>query len=454
MANGNQINNITNPQSLLEIKALLERKKQLISEKTRLSQPKNVGVIEQQAPLGRRVLGKIHQRLPEVGQFAGGFVGTAAGSRVGAPARGGIAGGTAGRMLGRLGQLSIEQFADNPKKFIMEVLNPLPRQGGINAIMRNTTPEQQAAIKTEFLNTLGNEVFFAGLGQVGKGAIKGIAGEFLGERVAERGFESGFKKMTDPKFRNGRVPKEIAVKTGQYFQKLRNVAGKNVSTAVNRQGVGNKLVSKQFLQDGLNEINQTLGSIDGMSVLTAPNQKNILKGIVADVQRDITRSKRGVSIGRLWDIRKNKVDKLMFGRRFSEEATEYLKSVRQLLNNPIRQASPEVAQKITTYSSLFDLIKYTKLFNVSISPVASIIAITGVFLAGIDILVKKEKLISLDHKLASFIANYMTNWINSNKVSFIIHNRHTTDFLDWVYNPIWQIWLFLYSLGLIEAWLC
>ena len=102
----------------------------------------------------------------------------------------------------------------------------------------------------------------------------------------------------------------------------------------------------------------------------------------------------------------------------------------------------------------FDLIKYTKLFNVSISPVASIIAITGVFLAGIDILVKKEKLISLDHKLASFIANYMTNWINSNKVSFIIHNRHTTDFLDWVYNPIWQIWLFLYSLGLIEAWLC
>jgi len=324
-----------------------------------LSRAQNIG---QRPPLAERIVSKGVAALPPIGQFVGGMVGTIEGARRGTPGRGGIVGGTLGRSLARLGQLSINQFRENPVKFVKEALNPLSG-GVVGGLIRNTTPEQKKFMINEFLTTLGSETLFTGLGKFAQGALKGATGELIGKRASERGFEVGFKELTDPKFRQGRVPKAIAERMGRFFPRLRNVSGKSVGEAINRTGVGDStttLVNNQpvklnkLVSEGLKDIEKRLGGIEELGELTSPAQKRLIRQEI-EFLKTLANQKR-LNIRNLWEGRR-KFDKIAFGKKFSEEATEYLENVRRLINNPIKSSSEEVAQKFGTYRAVVKLEK-------------------------------------------------------------------------------------------------
>lgn len=300
--------------------------------------------IRNRSSFGQRMLGKFQAGLPSLGQFVGGM----GGAMLSKNRLGGIAGGTFGRVAGRFGQLAIGQIAKNPMKFLEGF-----GKEGIVSVLTNATPEQREFVKNEFLGTLASETLFSGLGAVGEKAVKGVASELLGEEVAKRGFEGGFKRMLDPKFRSGRVPQEIAIKADKFFDRLRDVTGKGVDEAINQKAIANKAISTDIVAKGLTEIRDRLGKVDELSEAVSPAQKKLIKKQLAEITERLKKSK-GITIKELWN-RRREVDKILYGRRWSAEADDYLKSVRKLLNNPVRNASPDVAKNFDRYSFVMDV---------------------------------------------------------------------------------------------------
>lgn len=337
-------------EQLVEMRSLLQERNKLLARKSALSKAETIGV---QPSLGERVAGRVGAGLPSFGQFAGGLAGGVAGGVVGQPFKGGIIGGTFGRMTGRLGQLGISQFKENPGKFIQDVLNPM--SGGIpGAIVKNATPEQRDFLNKEFTSTLVSETLFAGLAKFGLRTLKGVAGAFIGKRTSELGFKNGFKKLIDPKFREGRVPKEIAEKTGQFFQKLRSALGRKTQDAVNKPGVGDQLVPTESISQGLDAVERTFGNIDELSINVSTAQRKVMKSLIENIKEKISKKPTGITVSELWNERKL-FDETFFGRRFAPEADEYLKNVRRILNNPIRGSSDEVAESFNNYSNFIDI---------------------------------------------------------------------------------------------------
>lgn len=296
---------------------------------------------------------RVQSALPGIGQFAGGLLGGGAGAVVGGPtgaAAGSALMGTFGRGLGLLGEKTAERVQRDPTS-TFGFQAPF---GPVGETLKDLTKEEKGQMGKDVSKAAATEAFFApiglGIGNIFGGVGKNILGALLGDRVAERGAEVGFKNILKPEFFEGRLPKAIAKKAGGFFDKLLTVTGKGVKRAVNSSPAKDQVLSSQQIQQGLIEINKRLGSFDEFSdALVSKSQKKILR----NVTKELLDLDGDVPIPEIWEARK-RLDKVLFGKKFGPEAQEYLKSIRKLLNNPIKEASEEVAESFSKYSFVVD----------------------------------------------------------------------------------------------------
>ena len=252
---------------------------------------------------------KVAPMLPEIGQFAGGLVGGAAVPPH--PFIGGAAGGTLGRAAGR--QLQ-EQFEVSPQAAGAQVITPMiPGIAGL-------TPTQalpEAAGFGEIGKAAPIELAFAGLGAtvqgvgkfLGRGLIKGL----LGPKVAERGFNRGWKTLLDPKFYQDRVPATIASKADEFFKKVSDTAGASTKRAIL---ANNKAVSTRGLKDGVNALipegtpfRNITEYIDSFTDVPK-NQLEILK---REAKKVLAIGSKTRKVDELWEMRRG-LDKVLFSR--------------------------------------------------------------------------------------------------------------------------------------------
>jgi len=269
-------------------------------------------------------------KAPEAGQFAGSVVGGLGGARIGKPIRGQVFGATAGRAIGRL----VESAA----------------RGEVGQLF---TAEKKEVGK-ELLATAGTEAGVALLGRGLIGAGEGALKALLGDKVVERGLKVGFKKLLDPKNFQGRFPKEVAMKTNQFFTKLNNATGKSVSREVLKRK--NRFISVKPIQEQANQLLKDQGADTVQDLGSAVTSKAQLKKVEA-AKNLIDRMKQDkVSVVSLWKTRKE-LDKIRFGSRFDPDVERYLDGLRATLNDPIKSTHPDVAKAFGRYSAVKELEK-------------------------------------------------------------------------------------------------
>ena len=287
--------------------------------------------------------------LPSIGQFVGGLTGGVVGSRVGAPLRGAAVGGVAGRTGAAAIQKNIEsgvralnRLRNTPPNEFLSLLSPK----SVNEILQPI--ESVKAIRGQAFSAAITEAIGGGVVGTGRKVGKGILEATLGKRVAQRGFEVGFKKLLKKENFTGRIPKAVAEKTGQFFERLKDTTGKGVQNAINALQGKERIINTKSIGTEISGIKKLLGSVDDLSPATSNQQKKLIKEIISDV--DNFAKKGTADVGDVWKLRRDKVDKVLFGKGFSDEGKEYLFSVRAILNNPIKKASPEVEKHFTRYS--------------------------------------------------------------------------------------------------------
>lgn len=296
--------------------------------------------------VGRSVLGN----LPQIGQAVGGVGGAFLGSKVGAPARGGAIGGTVGRGLGLSSQEFVKQFRKNP----LETLANLALGGPLLGSLINASQADRKRIGKEVMSTAGIEgvlaVVTGGLSGAGKGALESL----LGPRVAERGLKKGFKTLLDPKFFQDRVPKKIAFKTRQFFDKLSGVTGRGVKKSISNLDKKITVLTGKIKSNANTALKeQGADVIDDLGAATTSkaqiNKVKEAKKIVDGLPDKATPSQ-------VWNARKD-VDKIRFRNNFDPEIERYLDSLRTSMNAPLKNASPEVAEAFGRYASVKEVEK-------------------------------------------------------------------------------------------------
>ncbi len=295
---------------------------------------------------------KVKGALPAFGQFTGGILGGVGGATVGKPAVGGAVGGTVGRGVGRLAQKQMEQFEREPLKTIgrQAVFGP------IAGTLAKTSESERKQIGKEVLKTAAIEgvlgVAGAGLTKLASNIGSSISGALIGDRTTKRGIERGFDKILDPRNFEGRLEKSIAERGDRFFQRLTNVAGKKVSSAVKKfssifHNTDDMVVKgKQLLSDS------KAISIDDFKTSNVSNsQLNKAK----EIQKifDSVGSEDRIGTFDLWNKRKE-MDKIFYNTRWDGELGGYLSKLRRITNTPITETSDEVAEAFGRYSFVKD----------------------------------------------------------------------------------------------------
>lgn len=302
---------------------------------------------------GGEILKTARGILPEIGQIGGGFAGTAAGTALaGRPYVGGAVGGTVGRGVGKLLET---EFEKQPARTALKFLSgPLP---GIESLIPQraqippetfTKPAMEMAKAAPFevgAGVVGGVI--SGVGKhVGRGLLKGM----LGARVAERGSEVGWRRILKPEYFKDRIPKEIASKMDNFFNRVTNVTGRNIDTLLNSPKYKNTQVILRDIKDQVRALlpqktkyKNILQYIDDLDI-SGP-QKEILK---RETNKILSAGGKGRKLSTLWEMRRN-LDKVIYGKKWGEEAYDYLRSVRRILNNPIKNAGDDIAQAFGKY---------------------------------------------------------------------------------------------------------
>ena len=287
-----------------------------------------------------------------LGQFIGGIAGAIPGLMTGHPYVGNGIGGVIGRTIGNVIPMQARELQKRPIQTIAKVAkNPLAL--GLNVI----SPEDKERLGKEIGVSGISEAIAAPLGLgitkgvtiLGRGMTKGL----LGERVAERGFERGWKTLLNPELYKNRVPKEIAVKTNQFFGKLTNVTGKAVDTLMNTK-YGNKWLDISEIKNNVVKLLPKSGNPVDLLEMYAPKAQ---KDLIIELTNDVLKMKGGMKTGNktlgkattLWNLRK-KLDKTIFGKSWTPDAKKYLLSLRSLLNNPIKNMGDDITQAFGRYS--------------------------------------------------------------------------------------------------------
>ena len=289
---------------------------------------------------------KIREVAPTTGQIAGGLAGGIGGGILGGPvgaATLSAVGGTIGRGLGEL-----ERVAGG-RKPIRETIGAAfgPIGKGI-AQFSTLNPEERKAFGKEVLKTGAVEAAFVPLGfgasKVFKFVGRGIGKGLLGARVAARGFERSWKKILNPEFYKGRVPKLIAQKMNNFFSRLSDVTGKTVERVIKGK---KRTIDITEVKNSVRRLLPKSGNPADLLELTASKSQ---KGLIKDITDEIlTLRGNRRTVNSLWNLRK-KIDKTIFSKRWTNDAQTYLHRVRETLNNPIKSSGDDVAEAFGRYS--------------------------------------------------------------------------------------------------------
>ena len=323
----------------------------MLGEKT----PKGSMMLAEEPPLYRRM-------MPSVGQFVGGLVGFGAGARRGKPYRGSAIGGIAGRGLGVLLGEQMSYAQEHPVKAGLELG---PGVGLFRAYQR-MTPGEQELFKSHMKTTAATEAVTAGgaygvsrIGKViGRGATRGL----LGERIAKRGEDRGWKELLKPEHFKERVPKKIAMKMNTFFDKLSDTTGKGVKAKIYSPKYKDKIISLADIKDNVRKILPRGMALDDLNIsdsekrLLANQTQKILD--IGDPKLEwltikqwlrATNEERNIKLPKLWRIRKE-LDSFITYKSWSDDAYQYLNKLRNLLNKPIRKAGSDIAKAFDRYA--------------------------------------------------------------------------------------------------------
>lgn len=285
--------------------------------------------------------------LGGIGQFVGGLGGALALPIH--PYIGAATGGTLGKLAGQLVTEQIKQGIDAIKNkdlaglaLAISPLFPLkiPKEKG-ESIVKETA---KAGIIETITAPLGIALNFAG-----KGILKGL----LGARVAERGFEVGFKRLLDPEFYKNRVPKMIAEKTSKFFNRLSKTTGEAIENLLQSPKYRVTKVLTSEIKDNVQRIipegskyTSIYQYIDDIIPVTRPNiEKMVLK---QETKNILAMGGKERKLHTLW-LQRKKLDKLINSRSWGEEASDYLRRLRTTLNNPIKSAGDDIAKSFHRY---------------------------------------------------------------------------------------------------------
>ncbi len=296
-------------------------------------------------------IGKGFQRgLPTAGQVAGGFLGGAAAAPLGPRgiAAGAATGGTLGRGIGRLEQVAGERLEREfpGRRFVGEaVAGPIGRGVAEFSILN---PEEKQRLGKEVLKTGAIEAIAApiglGLGRFVSKLGRGVTKELLGPRVAERGFQKGFKQMLNPEFYKGRVPKLVAQKMNNFFKRLTSVTGKATEKTIKANNITHNVAD---IKNSIRTLLPASGNpADLLEITASKAQKNLINEVTDEILKLKGDTRTTVS---LWNLRK-KIDTAIFDKRWTDDALSYLYKLRNTLNQPIKSASGDIAESFGRYS--------------------------------------------------------------------------------------------------------
>lgn len=300
--------------------------------------------------------------IPAAGQAIGGAAGSAvgavAGGMIGHPVLGSMAGEVGGAILGRTTG-NLEQYLQRRQ----EEMNPLEKIA-VSSIPQFARPYAALALmnKDERAN-IGKQAFVTGsietimsplatfIGRTGQSMFKGAMQGILGKEVANRGFVSGFKNILNPKYYQGRVPKEIAVKMSKWFEKLTTSTGKSVQSAIENVPQEKRNIPVENITMKISGLFPEGVTIDN---LDAPKgQIKTLKNETLKILNFLEKSKETktdtVDVGDLWEVRKS-LDSKINNFSWNPASKKYLYKLRGTLNDEIRNSSEEVAASFGRYS--------------------------------------------------------------------------------------------------------
>jgi len=307
----------------------------------------------------------------DIGQFLGGIIGFGVGATIGHPYVGGAFGGTIGRTIANLSVEQAKQFEIIAKKRIAKQPLSLKESAILYLappfsypfVIEQMTPQKHLNLGREILTTAVAETISAPMGIVltyaGRGILKGL----LTARVAERGFERGFKKILDPEFYKNRVPKMIAEKTSRFFNRLSNVTGKEVDIVVNspvykkmtvrvdnlKSEIKNILPKGLIIEDLEASVGQKKLLQRATKLITSLGEIPEGKKITEKVMVKTMTEEIEISVSNLWKKRKL-LDKIMNTYNWSEDSIDYLNKLRSILNKPIREAGVDIASAFNKYA--------------------------------------------------------------------------------------------------------
>jgi len=297
------------------------------------------------------------------------MTGFVVGGTTGHPYIGSAAGGTVGRTIGALTHEQAKQVDVIVKKKRSGQRLSLKESAVLYLappfsypfVISRMEPEKHKNLGKEIATTATVESITApvgiGLNYAGKGVLRGL----LGARVAERGFERGFKKILNPEFYKNRVPKMIAEKTSKFFNRLSNVTGKTVDTVVRRYKDSIVWVTdlktniKSILPKGLTIDDLEASSGQKKLLIYATNLINNLgdipegKKITEKTMVKAITEGRQISVPKLWETRK-RLDKIINTYNWSEDSIDYLNKLRSILNKPLREAGDDIASAFNKYA--------------------------------------------------------------------------------------------------------
>ncbi len=306
---------------------------------------------------------RIPRTLPGVGQFIGGLAGGVMGGRAGIPLRGAAAGGVIGRTIGatgeqliKRGQEAFERLSAKPPEDFLKLLTP-------KSIGEIIQPKKTGiAIGKEAFSAAVTEAIGGGIARGGRVIGKNIVEAALGKRVAERGFEVGFKQLLKKENFKGRIPKMISEKIGSFWGRLTKVTGESVDNSIKGLKGKERIISTSPVREEIGSLRKLLGEVDDLGAEVSPQQKKLIKGIMSDSERlfkkDILTGKTRTTadVNEVWQLRK-RLDDILFGKGFSDSAKEYLFGIRTALNRPIKSASPLVEKQFSRYRFVKELQK-------------------------------------------------------------------------------------------------
>jgi len=295
--------------------------------------PTGGGLGEREGGIGKAksaAVGFLRENAANAGQFVvgigGGLAGGAFGKSPAAVSAGRAIGSAGGGIAGRAAGLAGESL--------------LRGQG---------LPERKAFLK-DIKETAKTEAIFGLIGGVGghllsRGGVKVEEG-LLKKRVAQRIQERGPRTILDPKFQKGRVPKQIALKTNKFFDKVIRVSGKQVDDAINAPNVKNKALDYNSIRREIQE------ALKGVQIADFEGSKQQIRNLDRIIKLVEGRASRTITPPELWAIRK-KIDKIRYSNSFKEEGQALIAKIRSAVNKPLQNLDDDVVRiKFQNYNTV------------------------------------------------------------------------------------------------------